>query len=356
MTTLSKRQVPWTLRYLYTMEAMADAPPLARVLARLPQWRDVDAAALEKLPDKGLAHAHWRIGGKGLLVRVPRAPDRDGFLLRQAACFERLAPCGRAPRLHAVIDPCAELPGGALVVDEIGGRPPRWPAELSLVAETLAAIHALPLPPPEQRPPLPDPPDPFVATLKIAEGNRPFLEKAGAGAGAARQIDEELAWARAFAANRVPVDAQRSFVVADAHPGNFVITPAGQAMFVDLEKGGYGAPAIDVAHATLRPSTRWDPECGTILKRDEIARFARAYFMAAGLAREQAMRPTLIPMRRLTWLRTTLAFARFKVERTALALSGPAAAHAEAVIADSLSEATIADIRSEWLGPDPLTF
>ena len=335
---------------------MADASTLAGALARLPQWRGLDAEALEKLPDKGLAHAHWRILGKGLLLRVPRAPDRDGALRRQATSFTRLEPCGRAPRLHAVLDPSAELPGGALVVDEIGGRPPRWPAELSLVAETLAAIHALPLPPAEQRAPLPDPKDPFVATLKIVEGNRPFLDKAGASRGAAQQVDEELAWARGFASNGAQIDAPRSFVVADAHPGNFVITPAGQAKFVDLEKGGYGAPGIDIAHATLRPATQWDPDCGTVLKRDEIARFLRAYFVASGLAREEAVRPTVMPMRRLTWLRTTMAFARFKVERTAGALSEQAMAHAEAVIADSLSEATIADIRSEWLGPDPLTF
>jgi hypothetical protein len=255
-----------------------------------------------------------------------------------------------------VIEPGPELPGGALVVDEIVGRPPRWPAELSLVAETLAAIHALPLPPPEQRPPLPDMANPFAATLQLVERNRAFLEVAGASEGAIRQIDEELAWARTFAAQPQSADAPHTFVIADAHPGNFIVTPAGQAKFVDLEKGGYGAPAIDIAHATLRPSTRWDVECGTVLTRDEIARFVRAYFTAAGPAFEQAVRPTLLPMRRLTWLRTTLAFARFKVERAADALAPAAAAHVGVVIADSLSEATIYHIRSEWLGPDLLTF
>jgi len=337
------------------MAPMLDATTLARALAELPQWRGLHAGALEKLPDKGLAHAHWRIAEQRLLVRVPRAPDRDQSLLRQAACFRRLEPSGRAPRLRAVIQPCAELPGGALVVDEIGGKPPRWPGQLALVAETLAAIHALPVPPPDQRPPLPDPADPFAATLQTVERNHAFLEPAGASAAAIRQIDEELTWARDFAQAPL-VAAPRTFVVADAHPGNFMVTPAGQAKFVDLEKGGYGAPGIDIAHATLRPSTQWDPDCGTILGREEVARFVRAYFMAAGPTLEQAMRPTLIPMRRLTWLRTTLAFARFKVERTAAALSTAAAAHAEKVIADSLSEDTIAHIRSEWLGPNPLTF
>lgn len=335
---------------------MPDAATLVAALKRLPRWQSLGEGNLEKLPDKGLAHAHWRIGGEGLLVRVPRAPDRDQALSRQVACFRRLEPSGRAPRLHAVIAPDAALPGGALIVDEIGGRPPRWPAELSLVAETLAAIHALPLPAPEQRPPLPDPADPFAATLQAVERNRPFLEKVGASTAAVRQIDEELAWARAYAETDPMKDLPRSFVVADAHPGNFVVTQAGQAMFVDLEKGGYGAPAIDVAHATLRPSTRWDPDCGTALARDEIGRFLRAYFVAAGPAREQAMRPTLMAFRRLTWLRTTLAFARFKAEGTPASLDGGAARHADAVIADSLAAETIAHIRSEWQGPDLLTF
>ena len=335
---------------------MSDAATLARALARLPRWHGLREDALQKLPEKGLAHAHWRIAGQGLLVRVPRSPDRDQSLLRQATCFQRLEPCGRTPLLHAVLKPSAELPGGALIVDEIEGRPPRWPAELSLVAETLAAIHSLPLPPEDERPPLPDPVDPFAATLQGIERNRPLLDRAGASADALRQIDEELSWARAFAAGDGLKDAPKRLVVTDAHPGNFVVTPAGQAMFVDLEKGAYGAPGIDVAHATLRPSTQWDPDCGTVLTRDEIGRFMRAYFIGAGPALEQAMRPTLLPMRRLTWLRTTLAFARFKVEHTATALDAEAARHADMVIADSLSADTIAHIRSEWLGPDPLTF
>lgn len=338
------------------MHNMADAATVAEALARLPQWRGVRADALEKLPDKGLAHAHWRIAGQGLLVRVPRAPDRDQNLLRQATCFRRLEPSGRVPRLHAVIEPDATLPGGALVVDEIGGRPPHWPGELSLVAETLAAIHALPLPSEDQRPPLASPTDPFAATLQGIERNRPFLDRAGVSADAIRQIDEELAWARGFAAKGAMKDSPKSFVITDAHPGNFVITPAGRAVFVDLEKGAYGAPAIDIAHATLRPSTQWDPDCGSVLTHAEIIRFVRAYFMAAGPAREQALRSTLMPYRRLIWLRTTLAFARFKVERTAAALSDEAARHADTVIADCHSPDTIGRIRSEWLGPDPLTF
>jgi hypothetical protein len=326
------------------MADMADATTIARALSAVRALRGIEAEALVKLPDKGLAHRHWRIAGRALLVRVPRAPDADAALRRQAASFERLRRCARAPRLHAVVEPSPDLPGGALIVDEVAGRPPRLPAELSLIAETLAAIHALPLPAPAERPPLPSPAD-------------PFLDRAGAQPDAIRQIEEEVAWARGFTSQ--PSDgnpAPCTLVVSDAHPGNFLVTAAGHAMFIDLEKGGYGSPAIDVAHATLRPSTRWDPDCGTALSHAEIERFVRAYFAAAGPAMQQAIAPSLLPMRRLTWLRTTLAFARFRVERTAAALAPAAAAHAEAVIADSLSPAVIADVRREWLGPDALTF
>lgn len=342
------------------MHPAPDATPLIRALAAVADWRDIRADQLEPLPQKGLAHAHWRISGRGLVIRVPRAesPGAAGFLRRQAVCFKRLAPSGRAPRLHAVIEPSSELPGGAMIVDEIAGRPPRLPAELSLIAETLAAIHSLPLPRPEERPPLPDQVQPFAATLKTVEQNLPFLDRAGASEAAKRQIAEEIDWARSFAVDAAALHeaAPRTLVVTDAHPGNFVVTPAGQAMFVDLEKGAYGSPAIDVAHATLRPSTRWDPDCGTTLSDEEIGRFVRAYFTAIGPAMEQAVRPWLLPMRRLTWLRTTLAFARFRVECAASSLAPSAAAHAAAVIDDSLSAETIGRIRREWLGPDALTF
>jgi Phosphotransferase enzyme family len=339
------------------MAGMSDAASLARALSALPGWRDFGADALEPLPDKGLAHQHWRIAGRGLLVRVPRSADADGALLRQATCFKRLAPCGRAPRLHAMVDPSPDLPGGALIVDEVVGGPPRLPAELSLIAETLAAIHALPLPAPADRPPLPSPAHPFIATLKTVEQNLRFLDRAAAEPDARRQIEEEVAWAQHFAADAAASDpGPCTLVVTDAHPGNFLVTAMGHAMFVDLEKGAYGSPAIDVAHATLRPSTRWDPDCGAVLSHEEIGRFARAYFTAIGPAMQQAIRPWLLPMRRLTWLRTTLAFARFRVERTAAPLAPAVAAHVEAVIADSLSAGTIDLVRREWMGPDALTF
>ena len=39
--------------------------------------------------------------------------------------------------------PSDAMPGGLLIVDRIDGRVPRLPAELDLMAKSLAAIHAL---------------------------------------------------------------------------------------------------------------------------------------------------------------------------------------------------------------------
>lgn len=334
---------------------------LTSALAAKPAWRDLRPEDLALLPQKGLAHAHWRLRDRGLVVRVPRfghGVSAAEALARQAAAFGRSAPSGHTPRLHAVLDPAPGLPFGALVVDDVGGRPPSLPAELSLIAESLASIHSIPLPMPEDRPPLADEHDAFAATLAIVERHAAFLDRAGIDREARRQIEEELAWARDFASthHRAFEPAAQTLVVADAHPGNFIVTPTGLAMFVDLEKAAYGSPAIDIAHATLLPATRWDSECGVTLARDEILRFVRAYFTAVGPALEGAIRPWLIPMRRLTWLRTTTIFARFHVEQTAKSLAPAAAAHVTAVIADCLTPATIATTRTEWLGPDALTF
>lgn len=342
------------------MAMAADPVKLARALAGAPGLAGVAPEQIAPLPQKGLAHAHFRLGGTGWLLRVPRAPSGDARarLHYQAECFRRVAPCGRGPTLHAVIDPCEDLPAGALVVEDIGGHPPRLPTELSLIAEALAAVHAVPLPAPEQRPPLPDPADPFSETLAAVERNASFLEAAGVSAQAADQIEAEIAWARAYAAGHragLPA-APRTLVLTDTHPGNFIIVATGLAKFVDLEKAAYGQPAIDLAHATLRPSTQWDPDCGAILSRDDVARFHRAYFMAAGPEAEAAIRPWLLPMRRLTWLRTTTVFARFRAERAAETLSAEAARHAARVIESALAAETIADIRREWLGPDAMEF
>ncbi|MGQ0664223.1 MAG: aminoglycoside phosphotransferase family protein [Pseudomonadota bacterium] len=330
------------------MALSPDKAALARALARLRRFADVTPDELRQLPRKGLAHLHFGIGARGALLRVPYLGVPD--LAYEAAGFRRAHASGRTPRLHATLAPGPGLPFGALVVERVAGRPPRLPADLETIAEALAAIHSLPLPAAEARPPLADPADPFAATLARIERNAAFLGPARVGPRARRQLESELDWAREFARVHASELAAtpRALVVTDAHPGNFLVAPARGAVFVDLEKALYGAPAIDLAHASLWPATGWDRDCARALSPAEIDRFHRAYFRAVGQEAERAIAPFLAPMRRLTWLRTTTAFVRFRAEGAAATLAPKAAGHVRRLIAQALAAATIAEIRRRW--------
>jgi aminoglycoside phosphotransferase (APT) family kinase protein len=228
------------------------------------------------LPATGTAHGHVRLQN-GLLARVAYAHEGDptatSRLQAQAAAFRYLAPAGRTPRLHDVIEPRGGLPGGALVVDFIEGRAPRLPGELGAMAETLALIHALPLPPASS--PIPRQNNPFLETLEGIELNaKRFLDKAVPDQGARAEIAEELRALRGMALALGRQAQPLTVALADTHPGNFIIDRAGLAWFVDLEKVHVGSPAIDLAHATLPTSTLWHPDVGALLSRDRRAGFS----------------------------------------------------------------------------------
>ena len=337
---------------------------LSAALVRVPGLTGIGAADLKPLPTKGIAHDHVRIGASGYIARVPRpvqfAADAgpDAYIRYQAASFARAAPSGHVPRLVAAIAPSAGLPRGALVIEEIVGRPPRLPEELALIAECLARIHSLPVPPPAERPPLIDHEDPARGTLDVIERNARSLDAAGVAGTARRAIEEEIAWARRFAADAKGKDQPVTLVVSDSHPGNYLVDappnrPTRRAMFVDIEKTIYGSPAVDLAHATVYTSTTWDVDCGSVLKPDVVAGFYRDYRARIDADLARRLKPWLAPMRRLTWLRTTTWACRFKAELLDRGEAGdPASAyvrHVQARIADFLNPATIASIRREWL-------
>ena len=315
----------------------------------------------QALPATGTAHGHVRLKS-GLLARVAYAHEGDasaaGRLQAQAAAFRHLEPAGRTPKLHRVIEPRAGLPGGALVVDFIDGRAPRLPGELLAMAETLARIHTLPLPP--ARSPIPRQSNPFIETLEAIELNATcFLDKAVPDPAARAEIAGEL---RAVRALSLPLVQQPLTVaLADTHPGNFIVDGAGIAWFVDLEKVHVGSPAIDLAHATLPTSTLWHPDVGALLSREDVAAFDESYLARIGAKRAEALRPWIVPMRRLTWLRTTLFMARWRVETRAprdpanttqwsdAGLDPKMKRHIDARIDQCFARETIRRIRSEWL-------
>lgn len=315
------------------------------------------------LPATGTAHGHVRLAD-GRLARVAYAHEGDvsaaGRLQAQAFAFRHLEPAGRTPRLHEMIAPRSGLPGGALIVDFIEGRPPRLPDELDRMADTLARIHALPLPPSSA--PLPRQSNPFRETLEGLELNAlRFLDKAVPDSAARAAIADELRAMRALAPSLGRRRQPLAVALADTHPGNFIVDTAGIAWFVDLEKVHVGSPAIDLAHATLPTSTLWHPDVGKALTREQTQAFYDAYLAQIGDQPAEALRPWLMPMRRLTWLRTTLFMARWRVETRAprdpsnpaqwsdAGLEARMKAHIDARIDDCFTAAAIGKIRSEWL-------
>ena len=317
----------------------------------------------EALPATGTAHGHVRLKD-GRLARIAYAYEDDptaaARLHQQAEAFRHLAPAGRTPRLHEVIEPRPGLPGGALIVDFIEGRAPRLPDELDAMADTLARLHSLPLP--VGGSPIARQDNPFRTTLDVVEeGARRFLDKAVADSGARAEILEELELMREMARTLGHRPLPLSIALADTHPGNFIVDRAGVAWFVDLEKVHVGSAAIDLAHATLPTSTVWHPDVGKILARAEVEGFYESCLARIGKTRAAELQPWLQPMRRLTWLRTIMFMARWKVQTEAprdpsdpsqwsdAGLEPAMKVHLRVRIDQCFDRGSIRALRAEWL-------
>jgi aminoglycoside phosphotransferase (APT) family kinase protein len=350
---------------------MADLDALARALAALPGFAGISRADLMPLQVKGLAHDHVAVRGRSVLLRVPKqsqfALSAGDNLAYQAACFARVSRSGHAPRLYGVIAPEPRVPMGALVVDRIAGRPPRLPDDLAALAEAMARVHALPVPPPPARAPLSDHADPVGGALAEIERQTEFLDAAGLDPAARAEIDDELAWARAFGEEVADREQPVTLVLTDTHPGNFLIEESGKAVIVDLEKSLYGSPGTDLAHATIYSSTTWDPDTWADLGVGEVAAFYRRYLEIAGPELAGRLDPWLVPMRRITMLRAITWCVKWRVLHRGGRLEAKHAAastedwsaentdpaliaHVAGRVEDYLSPATLRRMRAKWLG------
>ncbi len=269
-----------------------------------------------------------------------------------------------------MLEPDAELPMGALVVEEIVGRPPRLPQDLDALATAMARVHALPLPAPEARPPLADHADPVAGAMAEIERQAAYLDVADLDPAARAEIAAELDWARDFQAS-LSAAQPTALVLTDTHPGNFLIRADGTAVIVDLEKALYGSPGTDLAHATLYSSTTWDPDTHADLGIDELAAYYRRYLDALDPATAARLRPWLLAMRRITFLRAITWCVMWSVEHRRAAKADKHSAestadwsaentdpalirHVAGRVAEYLRTDTLRRMRAEWLAPDGL--
>lgn len=290
--------------------------PLAAALAvGAPEFAGAD---LHPLADTGLAHHHVRLGGHQVLARIPKQSQMglaaQDNLAYQAACFGRAGASGHTPRLVGVLGPAVGLPRGALLVEYIEGRRASLPEDLPAIMAALAGIHALPVPEAARRPPLEDPADPLAALDDEISLQARHLDRADIHPHARALIDEDLH--RLHALRTSPARPSRRLISFDAHPGNFVMRPTGEAVLVDLEKCRYSYPALDLAHATLYTSTTWEPGDDVALDPAQVVDLLEGWMRqvaAAGGAVDEPDLAWLLPLRRAMWLWSITWCAKWRV-------------------------------------------
>ncbi|MGB4361456.1 MAG: phosphotransferase [Rhodoferax sp.] len=283
-------------------------PQLAQVFGR-----PIDLAPLA---DKGLAHWHVRLIGTGLLARIPKQSQMNlgavDNLAYEAACFERTAVCGHVPRLARVIEPSSVLPWGALLVEEINGCPASQPAHIAPIMQALAAIHTLPVPAPEHRPPLLNENNPMQGLLALVRAQAVYLDHPALSVPSRRVITTRLQALARMLPHLADALAPR-LISFDAHPGNFLITTNGKAVLVDLEKLRYSYPPLDLAHATLYTSTTWDVAASFELSTPQVAQAYEDWRAATGSMAEPYL-AALVPLRELMWLWSVTWCAKWLTE------------------------------------------
>ena len=267
---------------------------------------------IRTMADTGLAHHHLWLSRDDVdwVARLPKQSqlglDAQANLDYQSACFARASESGHTPVLHGLLPPSESLPRGGLLVSAINGRPARLPEDLPVIAEALAAIHALEVPAKAQRAPLQTPDDPWTAMREEVETQARWLTKAELEPAVQCAIEAELA-----ALPETLPGSEPRLISFDAHPGNFLVTDDGQAVLVDLEKCRYGLPGFDLAHATLYTSTTWDLNSYAELTPDEVASFYHDWMDYVGLSGNTA---SLLACRRAMWLWSLTWCAKWRAQ------------------------------------------
>ena len=323
---------------------------------------------LNVVTTKGLVHDHVLLKSDNhsdyqMVVRVPRLSqfglEPKENLKYQAACFSAASPSNHTPKLILVVEPSANLPMGALVVEHIKGKNIVLPSDLNGMAECFARVHSL------QTPETPDHSeliyhiDPIRGVVKTINEQSKFISEATSDPEVQKILREEVEWAGDFANQNSNLHPPPRLCLTDTHPGNFLVDASGKVLFVDLEKALYGSPAIDLGHATILTSTLWDFDIQVELSRNDIINFYQAYLDFLPVNLENEIRPWLMPMRRLAWIRSTTWSCKWAARKQGsgeieAGLRGQIQNHIAKRLASFVDLRTINLVRSEWIGKNRL--
>lgn len=356
------------LCFAINMNNEAQIESLHKALSKYAVFSYLEKDDLNVVTTKGLVHDHVLLKSDNhsdyqMVVRIPRLSQfglepREN-LKYQAACFSAASPSNHTPKLILVVEPSANLPMGALVVEHIKGKNIVLPSDLNGMAECFARVHSL------QTPETPDHSeliyhiDPIRGVVKTINEQSKFISEATSDPEVQKILREEVEWAGDFANQNSNLHPPPRLCLTDTHPGNFLVDASGKVLFVDLEKALYGSPAIDLGHATILTSTLWDFDIQVELSRNDIINFYQAYLDFLPVNLENEIRPWLMPMRRLAWIRSTTWSCKWAARKQGsgeieAGLRGQIQNHIAKRLASFVDLRTINLVRSEWIGKNRL--
>ena len=341
---------------------------LHKALSKYAIFSQLKKDNLNLMTTKGLVHDHVWIkpdscNNHSMMVRVPRLSqfglDPRENLKYQSACFSLASLSNHTPKLILVVEPSACLPMGALVVEYIEGKNIVLPKDLNGMAECFARVHSLKTPENSEHFGLIYHIDPIVGVVNTIKEQSKFINDATGDIQVQKILNEEVEWASEFARQNSNLHPPPRLCLTDTHPGNFLTDTSGKVFFVDLEKALYGSPAIDLGHATILTSTLWDFDVQVELPRNDIVNFYRAYLNFLPVNLKDEIKPWLMPMRRLAWIRSVTWSCKWSArkqrsDQTENGLRGQIQKHIAKRLAAFVDLKTITSVRSEWVGENKL--
>ncbi|MGB1146470.1 MAG: phosphotransferase [Alphaproteobacteria bacterium] len=320
---------------------------------------------LRPLRLRNLSHEHVRVADHSVLrmpITLPSELHWTDWADFQAEAYGTLSRFGLSPQFYASFDSSQALPHGGALVEYIKGRLPRLPKDFPAFARFLGKMHQLPVPLEEMRG-LPTHSEPLMNVTQQIFDQAVHLNDAPITDNTRKILESELTWLESFARTGwVRMGAPPfGLSIGRSHPGDFVITDAGEAVLVDVENLHYGLNVLDLGALSIYPATVWDMSIQSELAEIDVLEFHRHYLDTFPSQTRAHIVPWLqvgrriATLRLLTWCCLWLIRHRRPGDRWAADKRPPGiTAHMVTQAQHFVSEGVVNALRSEWMRRDGL--